>query len=123
MSELKQKEFIFLTRSEIEIPTSYQMSIHLRHEDSRAKKIMDNYRESNISLVVVDPFVKWVGTFTPGKFYYFPNIYYTGRVKTITHLHFSFNWRYKYKNDLGGVKELTTEQVNFFRKNKLLNAN
>lgn len=123
MSELKHKEFIFLTRSEIEIPTSYQMSIHLRHEDTRAKKIMENYQKSNISLVVVDPHVKWIGTFAPGRFYYFPNIFYTGRTKTRTHWHFSFDWRYKYKNDFGQVKELTNEEVDFFRKNKFINAN
>jgi hypothetical protein len=122
MSELKSKEFIFLTRNEVQISTSYQLTIHLRHDDPRTKKIMNSYKESNLSLVIVDPMVKWVGTFMPGKFYYFPNIFYTGRVKTRTHWHFSFNWRYKYRNDFGKVKQLTDEQIEFFRNNNYINA-
>lgn len=122
MSELI-KEVIFLTRSEIQITSSYQLSIHLPHKDTRSEKILRNLKTTNIALVVVDPIVKWIGTFRPGKFYYFPNLNYTGRIKTKQHWHFSFDWRYKYKNDFGKVKELTDEEVNFYRKNKYLNAN
>jgi hypothetical protein len=121
MSELK--EFVFLTRAEIYIRSSYELTVHLRQDESRSLILLDSTKAQNLNIITVDPLVKWVGTFQSGKFYHLPKIIYTGKVKSKGFYHFSFHWRNKYRISKDDYLMLDAEQIRFFRKNNYINAN
>lgn len=122
---LELKNYIFLTGSEIKIHSSYQLSVHLSVTDPRVKAILNN-KDKKLYFIVLNPVVSWIGTFTPSKWYFFSEIKYTGKMitqKSSTSskiMNLSFNWRLKYKN-YNPTRELTTQEVEFFRANNYLN--
>jgi hypothetical protein len=111
--------FIFLTGKEVTVHGNFFLSVHLRGDSPRARRIeqlCEDDRGARLRLVLFDPVLGHPSSVMPGTWHLVPHVRFTGRSKgrSVTHTSFS----YDYGGPKGHVsRRMTEDEVRYFREN------
>jgi hypothetical protein len=122
----KDSIYVFLTRGEIHIHDERSLSIHLRPDDKRMKKV-SRYVGKDLNFVVINPkLMEYMATtkkFSKENWYLIPSVSYNGSADHSGYTHFSFSYKLEknYPWEKGvPVRTLTSDEITKFKKEQTI---
>lgn len=115
----EKNSYVFLTRGEIYIHSYNNLSIHLRPNDNRLKKIANGISESNLKILTFNPTLdKFYHHFDRDKWFLIQTLEYSGRCdhSGFTHISFRYKLDKSYPWEKEGSKILTINEIEDIKK-------
>lgn len=118
-SKIEENSYVFLTRGEIYIHSYNSLSIHLKPNDNRLKKISIGISKSNLKILTFNPNLdKFYHHFDKDKWFLIQTLEYSGRCNHSGFVHISFNYKLdsSYIWEKEGTKNLTINELEGIKK-------
>ena len=112
------KNYIFLTRTQIEIVSSSSMFVHLKKGDKRIDKIHKGLESGTLKIVTVNPYSKNFNKFYKDNWYLIETIQFVEHFSHSGYEHYVFQYKFE-KNfywEKEGIKVLDMSEISTFRK-------